>query len=37
MIGKFLKKHGDYRTDLSFKELTTIKMGGKIEHFVLFH
>ena len=34
MIGKFLKKHGDYRTDLSFKELTTIKMGGKIEHFV---
>lgn len=35
MIGKFLKKHGDYRTDLSFKELTTIKMGGKIEHFVM--
>ena len=34
MIGKFLKIHGDYRTDLSFKELTTIKMGGKIEHFV---
>ena len=35
MIGKFLKNHGDYRTDLSFKELTTIKMGGKIEHFVM--
>ena len=35
MIGKYLKKHGDYRTDLSFKELTTIKMGGKIEHFVM--
>lgn len=34
MIGKFLKNHGDYRTDLSFKELTTIKMGGKIEHFI---
>ena len=34
MIGKFLKKHGDYRTDLSFKELTTIKMGGLIPHFV---
>ena len=34
MIGKYLKNHGDYRTDLSFKEITTIKMGGHIEHFV---
>lgn len=34
MIKDFLKKHGDYRDDKSFKELTTIKMGGKISHYV---
>ena len=34
MIKEFLKEHGDYRDDKYFKDLTTIKMGGKIEHFV---
>lgn len=34
MLDEFLKKHGDFRDDLYFKELTTIKMGGKIEHYV---
>lgn len=34
MIKEFLKKHGDYRDDLYFKELTTIKMGGKIAHYI---
>lgn len=34
MIGDFLRKHGDYREDKSFKDLTTIKMGGKILHYV---
>ena len=34
MISDFLKKHGDYRDDRYFKELTTIKMGGPISHFV---
>jgi len=34
MIEEFLKKHGDYRDDYYFKELTTIKMGGKISHYI---
>lgn len=34
MIQEFLMSHGDYRSDRSFKELTTIKMGGKIAHYV---
>lgn len=34
MIEEFLMSHGDYRSDRSFKELTTIKMGGKIAHYV---
>ena len=34
MIKEFLKKHGDYRCDKSFKELTTIKMGGEIAHYI---
>lgn len=34
MIKDFLKKHGDYRDDKSFKDVTTIKMGGSISHFI---
>ena len=34
MIEEFLRKHGDYSNDKSFKDITTIKMGGKIAHFV---
>lgn len=34
MIKEFLKEHGDYRDDRYFKELTTIKMGGKISHYI---
>lgn len=34
MIKEFLIKHGDYHDDKSFKDLTTIKMGGKISHYV---
>lgn len=34
MIDEFLKKHGDYHDDKYFKDLTTIKMGGKISHYV---
>lgn len=34
MIKDFLIKHGDYRDDKSFKDLTTIKMGGKIAHYI---
>lgn len=34
MIKEFLSKHGDYRDDKSFKQLTTIKMGGEIAHYV---
>ena len=34
MIKEFLKEHGDYRDDKYFKDLTTIKMGGKILHYV---
>ena len=34
MIKDFLSKHGDYRDDKYFKDLTTIKMGGKIAHYI---
>ena len=29
MIETFLKQHGEYSNDKYFKDLTTIKMGGK--------
>ena len=34
MIREFLSKHGDYSNTKSFKELTTIKMGGMIAHYI---
>lgn len=34
MIKEFLSLHGDYDDNKYFKELTTIKMGGKIAHYV---
>lgn len=34
MLSEFLKKHGDYRDDKTFKELTTLKTGGNISHYV---
>ena len=34
MIREFLSKHGDYSSDKSFKQLTTIKMGGEIAHYI---
>lgn len=34
MIDEFLKKHGDYHNDKSFKDITTLKVGGKIAHYV---
>ena len=35
MIEDFLKLHGDYSQDKYFKDLTTLKMGGHIKHFVM--
>ncbi|MBQ1286976.1 MAG: UDP-N-acetylmuramate dehydrogenase [Erysipelotrichaceae bacterium] len=35
MIKEFLQMHGEYHDDKSFKELTTLKMGGPIAHFVM--
>lgn len=35
MIAEFLKQHGEYHDDRYFKELTTLKMGGHIRHFVV--
>ena len=35
MIEDFLKSHGDYSQDKYFKDLTTLKMGGHIKHFVM--
>ena len=35
MIREFLSGHGEYHDDKSFAELTTLRMGGKIAHFVL--
>ncbi len=34
MLEEFLKQHGDYSQDKYFKDLTTLKMGGHIKHFV---
>ncbi|MDO4500264.1 MAG: UDP-N-acetylmuramate dehydrogenase [Erysipelotrichaceae bacterium] len=34
MIKSFLEKHGDYRSDRKFSEMTTVKMGGDIAHYV---
>ena len=34
MIKDFLCKHGTYYDDKCFKELTTLKMGGKIRHLI---
>lgn len=35
MISDFLREHGEYHDDKYFKELTTLKMGGHIAHFVM--
>ena len=35
MIEQFLRQHGDYYNDKKFKDLTTIKMGGEIKHFIM--
>ena len=35
MIEDFLKQHGDYSNNKCFKDLTTLKMGGPIAHFVV--
>lgn len=35
MIRTFLSAHGEYHDDKYFKELTTLKMGGHIRHYVL--
>lgn len=35
MIEDVLKSHGDYSQDKYFKELTTLRMGGHIKHFVM--
>lgn len=35
MIKEFLQEHGEYHDDKSFKDLTTLKMGGPIAHFVM--
>ena len=35
MITQFLKQHGEYHDDKTFKDLTTLKMGGHIKHFVV--
>ncbi len=35
MIKEFLQLHGEYHDDKYFKDLTTLKMGGHIAHFVM--
>ena len=35
MIKEFLQLHGEYHDDKSFKDMTTLKMGGRIAHFVM--
>ena len=35
MIKSFLQSHGEYYDDKYFKDLTTLKMGGHIAHFVM--
>ncbi|MBQ1566731.1 MAG: UDP-N-acetylmuramate dehydrogenase [Erysipelotrichaceae bacterium] len=37
MIAQFLKQHGEYHDDKTFKDLTTLKMGGHIRHFIVPH
>ena len=37
MIKEFLSSHGDYYDNKYFKDLTTLKMGGHIKHFVVPH
>lgn len=34
MIADFLKQHGTYCDDKYFKDITTLKMGGHIKHYV---
>ncbi|MBO4358946.1 MAG: UDP-N-acetylmuramate dehydrogenase [Erysipelotrichaceae bacterium] len=35
MIASFLSQHGQYHDDRYFRDITTIRMGGHIRHFVL--
>ena len=35
MLKDFLEAHGQYHDDKYFKDLTTLKMGGHIKHFVI--
>ncbi len=35
MTKEFLELHGEYHDDKCFKDLTTVKMGGHIAHFVM--
>ena len=35
MIRDFLEIHGEYHDDKSFKDLTTLKMGGPIRHLIM--
>lgn len=35
MIKSFLQSHGEYYDDKYFKDLTTLRMGGHIKHFVM--
>ena len=35
MIREFLELHGEYHDDKYFRDLTTVKMGGHIAHFVM--
>ena len=35
MIKSFLQSHGEYYDDKYFKDLTTLRMGGHIRHFVV--
>lgn len=37
MIETFLKQHGDYSAERRFSELTTLKMGGPIRHYIKPH
>ena len=35
MIEEFLKQHGEYSSDKYLKDLTTLRMGGHVKHFVM--
>ncbi|MDO4198202.1 MAG: UDP-N-acetylmuramate dehydrogenase [Erysipelotrichaceae bacterium] len=35
MIETFLKSHGEYHNDRYLKDYTTLKMGGRMKHFVI--